>query len=553
MGSCSDKEAEANKKQLKDKTPRDDLNQIAREEEAETRRILDANKHQCEVDQAAAGAEIPEATIPKKQGVADEKGVDEKEAESANVEAFRPWFRVRTALLGRASPSSVLARLSENLLRFMLFSKISPHGLSLFEEALYEEALNSVNPMPVQRVLQLLRTHSQLLGAARVARTLPGVAAQVAANEKETFIRELMSVQYLNENEHDMQWVYAVADENDDDAVRTSFYLPELSAELLPLLAAYGPGEGFSVQQRVEWLLLLDMLITKPLSILGLGRLGDAGHAERVRRQLEACLSQMDIRQFCICLFATAECLALDGHPTPSGLLLPLFSCPNPNHLMGNETIQFKIQWGYLGLPPNDMKSPEKRPTLTSQLLGDNTVAVVGMKELPLQQSLDGEKKELQAVFGCHYPGGKDLAVNARSGSPREPYVTHQFVLLNLEDRQKMMDEFEITAENWPLLVAVYYRTKLLLPVELHANDLDTVTKLATFISVALFRVTANSTASIRSELAAVRETALRALQLPIDIRENSTSMYQQIAQCGVPTIWLLLEVSVLICVRGVS
>ena len=63
-----------------------------------------------------------------------------------------------------------------------------------------------------------------------------------------------------------MQWVYAVADENDDDAVRTSFYLPELSAELLPLLAAYGPGEGISVQQRVEWLLLLDMLITKPLS-----------------------------------------------------------------------------------------------------------------------------------------------------------------------------------------------------------------------------------------------------------------------------------------------
>ena len=65
MGNCSDKEAEDNKKQLQDKNPQDDLNQIAGEKEAETRGILDANKQQCEIDQAAAGEDEAEATIPK--------------------------------------------------------------------------------------------------------------------------------------------------------------------------------------------------------------------------------------------------------------------------------------------------------------------------------------------------------------------------------------------------------------------------------------------------------------------------------------------------------
>jgi len=73
-------------------------------------------------------------------------------------------------------------------------------------------------------------------------------------------------------------------------------------------------------------------------------------------------------------------------------------------------------------------------------------------------------------------------------------YATHKFVRLNLEDRQKIMDEFQITAEDWPLLIRVYYRTQLFLPVEVHAEDLDIVTYLATFIGVPLFRVTACST-----------------------------------------------------------
>ena len=177
-----------------------------------------------------------------------------------------------------------------------------------------------------------------------------------------------------------------------------------------------------------------------------------------------------------------------------------------------------------------------------------NTNIYNGVKEIT--QATVGEKYELQAVFGSPYPGGKDLEVDRR-GQPREPYATQKFVLLSPEDRQKIMDEFQITAENWPMLVAVYYRTQLFPPVEVHAEDLDTVSYLTTFIGVPLFRVAASSTASIRSELAAVRETALRALQFTADMKENGRNAYEQ--QCKVVPIWLLLEVCTTSSVRGVG
>ena len=375
----------------------------------------------------------------------------------------------------------------------------------------------------------------------------------------------LMNVErYLDQNEDEVRWLYTVADKNSNEAEAEnpelspfadnedpelspllSFCLPEFAALLLPLLVAYGPGEGSSVQQRVDWLPLLDVLFTKPLS----SRDTDPGH------RMETYLSEIDTRQFCSRFFDMAQWLALGGHQPPSSLLMPLFIMPNPNHLMGNKVINWERQWGNLLLPVDGTSQTGGSVAPTEQLfqLLSNRPNWVGSDNSwkpfwEITQETVGESIELQAVFGTssdkrrqNYPGGKDLSVDARTGLRREPYATHKFVRLNLEDRQKIMDEFQITAEDWPLLIRVYYRTQLFLPVEVHAEDLDTVTYLATFIGVSLFRVTACSTASIRSELAAVRKTAFRALQFAADVRGSGNNFEKRVKSID---IWLLLEVN---------
>ena len=514
--------------------------------EANKEKVAEANKEK------VAEANKEKVAEANKKKVAEAILQNNKEAEAKqkqlNLEAFRPWtnFRVRAALLGRASQSSVLARLSQNLLQYVLFSPMPPHELSIFEEVLYEEALNSVNPMPIQRVFQLLQANFKLCAAyQRTTRRRSDVQAMQQA---------LMNVErYLDQNEDEVRWLYTVADKNEAEAENPelspsadnedpelspllNFCLPEFAALLLPLLVAYGPGEGSSVQQRVDWLLLLDVLFTKPLRVMNKMRLHD-------QRRMETYLTEIDTRQFCSRFFDMAQWLALGGHQPPSSLLMPLFTMPNPNHPMGNKVIHWERQWGHLLLPVDGTSQTGGSVAPTEQqlqLLSDRPNWVGSDRSWKpfweITQETVGESIELQAVFGTssdkrrqNYPGGKDLSVDARTGLRREPYATHKFVRLNLEDRQKIMDEFQITAEDWPLLIRVYYRTQLFLPVEVHAEDLDTVTYLATFIGVSLFRVTACSTASIRSELAAVRKTAFRALQFAADVRGSGNNFEKRV------------------------
>ena len=103
MGSCSDKEADENGKQLNEKKLQDDLDhekklkddleRVAREKEAEKQQILDAEKQLFESDQAAAVEREREAARLKKQR--DEalslkkKQRDEKAAREAVEKAAR--------------------------------------------------------------------------------------------------------------------------------------------------------------------------------------------------------------------------------------------------------------------------------------------------------------------------------------------------------------------------------------------------------------------------------------------------------------------------------
>merc|ERR1712166_1406885 len=110
-----------------------------------------------------------------------------------------------------------------------------PHGLSILEEALYEEALNSVNPMPLQRVFQLLKAHSKLCAAHEYTATR-------RRSDVRAMQQALMNVARYhdqNQDEDEVRWLYTVADKNEAynpevsplaDNEALNFCLPEFSA-----------------------------------------------------------------------------------------------------------------------------------------------------------------------------------------------------------------------------------------------------------------------------------------------------------------------------------
>ena len=109
----------------------------------------------------------------------------------------------------------------------MLFSVVSPHVLSIFEEALY-----SMDPVVIQRVFQLLQAHSKLCAAYQYTATefpdsdavslsldeFEGLSALCikAKMGKADLVRSTLFVQDLRQTEDDTWlWLYDAADENE--------------------------------------------------------------------------------------------------------------------------------------------------------------------------------------------------------------------------------------------------------------------------------------------------------------------------------------------------